>query len=46
VQVPLTLTEDEDYFIVVVTQSSVTSYGKVLKDLREVRSEFALTAQR
>jgi hypothetical protein len=43
--VPATLTLDVDYYLVVVTQSTVKSGGYTLKDLREVRSEFALKAQ-
>jgi hypothetical protein len=42
--VPDTLTPDVDYYIVVVTQSLVKSSG-LLKNTREVRSEFALKAQ-
>jgi hypothetical protein len=43
--VAATLTPNVDYYLVVVTQSTVKSGGHTLKDLREVRSEFALKAQ-
>jgi hypothetical protein len=43
--VPATLTPDVDYYLAVVTQSSAKTHGHILKDLREVRSEFALKAQ-
>lgn len=43
--VPNILTPEEDYYLVVVTQSSVKSRGNMLKNFREVRSEFALKAQ-
>jgi hypothetical protein len=43
--VPATLTPDVDYYLVVVTQSSAKSSNHILKELREVRSEFALKAQ-
>jgi hypothetical protein len=43
--VPATLTPDVDYYLVVITQGSVKSAGLLLKNLREVRSEFTLKAQ-
>jgi hypothetical protein len=43
--VPATLTPDVDYYLIVVTQSSAKTHSHILKELREVRSEFALKAQ-
>jgi len=43
--VPATLTPDVDYYLVVVTQTTVKSGGSLLKNPREVRSEFTLKAQ-
>jgi hypothetical protein len=45
VQVPDDLVEDEKYRIVIVTQSPISGGNKLLKDVREVRSDFWLTAQ-
>jgi len=43
--VPATLIAGTNYTLIIKTQSSVRSSNKVLKDLREVRSEFTLKAQ-
>jgi hypothetical protein len=43
--VPASLTAGTDYTLKVVTQSSVKHGNTLLKNLREVRSEFRLTAQ-
>jgi hypothetical protein len=43
--VPATLKPDVDYYLAVLTQSTVKSTGSLLKNLREVRSEFALKTQ-
>jgi len=43
--VPTTLSAGGDYYVVVVTQSSVKSSGNMLKSLREVRSEFTVRAE-
>ncbi|MDR1400364.1 MAG: DUF4469 domain-containing protein [Treponema sp.] len=42
--VPTTLTDGTDYFIVVITQSSVHGSGHILKKLRTIRSEFSIKA--
>ena len=42
--VPATLTVGTDYFLVVITQSSVHGSGHILKKLRTVRSEFSVNA--
>jgi hypothetical protein len=34
-----------DYHLLIVTQSSTKGNGRLLKNIREVRSEFKLTAQ-
>jgi hypothetical protein len=45
VQPPADLVEDAKYRIVIVTQSPIVSGGKLLKNTREVRRDFWLTAQ-
>jgi hypothetical protein len=42
---PTTLIPGTEYQVVVVTQTSAAGSGKLLKNLREVVSEVALTAQ-
>ncbi|MDR2097799.1 MAG: DUF4469 domain-containing protein [Spirochaetaceae bacterium] len=42
---PAALTAGTAYRLLVITQGTVKHSGTLLKDLREVRSEFALTAQ-
>jgi 3D (Asp-Asp-Asp) domain-containing protein len=42
--VPATLTPNADYYLVVVTQSTVKNGAVLLKNTREVRSEFVLKA--
>ncbi|MDR3114949.1 MAG: DUF4469 domain-containing protein, partial [Treponema sp.] len=43
--VPQGLTAGAEYALKIVTQSSAHGHGTLLKNLREVRSEFKLTAQ-
>jgi hypothetical protein len=43
--VPASLAAGKDYALKVVTQSSARGGGALLKNLREIRSEFKLTAQ-
>jgi hypothetical protein len=43
--VPAALAAGADYRLLVVTQSSARGSGSLLKNLREIRSEFKLTAQ-
>jgi len=43
--VPMTLTAGSAYKIVIVTQTSPKSAGTKVKNIREVKSEFVLTAQ-
>jgi hypothetical protein len=43
--VPVTLTLDVDYYLIVVTQSPARGHTSLLKNLREVRSEFTLKAE-
>ena len=41
--VPSGLNPSQSYFVLIVTQSSVRSGGHLLKELREVRSDFNIT---
>ncbi|MDR0759870.1 MAG: DUF4469 domain-containing protein, partial [Treponema sp.] len=43
--VPASLTAGTDYALKIITQSSAKGGGALLKNLREVRSEFKLTAR-
>jgi len=45
VTVPEELTELEAYTLVVVTQGSTKRNGRLLKEMRTIRSWFTLTAQ-
>jgi hypothetical protein len=43
--VPATLNADGEYYLKVVTQSPVKSGGNLLKNVREVWTDFILTTQ-
>jgi hypothetical protein len=45
VAVPSTLLVDGEYFLKIVTQSSIKGGGALLKNTREVWSDFILTIQ-
>ena len=46
VLVPETLTEETAYSLAIFTQSSTRGHNHLLKDMRDMRSDFTLTAQK